>query len=283
MKESILLYIVIVGSIAMHAAEEPSFEAASVKPAATKPVPANQIMARFPIRGQMNGGPGTDDPQRISYKGVALIFLIKTAFGLPLIRIVSPPWLDQETYDIEATLPPATSQEQFQLMLQRLLRERFGLAVHRETRVFPAYEVGLAKGGAKVKPSPELGPALWKQTRDPEGVVASFRNYTMVDFAKWLEGRLANQTPKIGYATYEAASVVDKTGLDGRYDFRIEYDGAPGPGGAAPGPPSPAPLATGGITIFAAAEKQLGLKIEQTKLAVEILVVDHVDKMPTAN
>ncbi len=76
--------------------------------------------------------------------------------------------------------------------------------------------------------------------------------------------------------------VVDKTGLQGRYDFRLEYAGTHSAGGAiarsaADGQPSGIP------DLFDAVQRQLGLKIDATKAPTDILVVDHVERMPTKN
>jgi uncharacterized protein (TIGR03435 family) len=77
--------------------------------------------------------------------------------------------------------------------------------------------------------------------------------------------------------------LVDKTGLTGTYDFRLEALGSMNYIGGMLNPP---PVdADGGPRpdIFAALEQQLGLKLEKTKVPVDVLVIDHIEKTPTGN
>jgi uncharacterized protein (TIGR03435 family) len=99
-----------------------------------------------------------------------------------------------------------------------------------------------------------------------------------------------------------SAHVVDKTGLPGEYDFKIEYSsvgltGLPGPGPAEmvglPGPPAPGGAnsvagPTGDASdpapdIFTAVERQLGLKLTKGKAPLDVIVIDHIEKVPTEN
>jgi len=73
-------------------------------------------------------------------------------------QIVGPSWLDTERFDINATLPPETTKQQFQVMLQNLLAERFKLTIHRETKELPAYVLTVGKGGPKMKESEPMAP-----------------------------------------------------------------------------------------------------------------------------
>jgi uncharacterized protein (TIGR03435 family) len=76
--------------------------------------------------------------------------------------------------------------------------------------------------------------------------------------------------------------------LLGEYDFTLAFSGAMGPGGAlraglSAADPGGAKPDDGGVDIFAALERQLGLRLEQKKVPLNILVVDHAEKVPTQN
>src|SRR5579872_4136200 len=106
-----------------------TFDAASVKPAEPpKPDAHGRILMSGP-----SGGPGTKDPGRIRYPFMSLKNLLMNAFDVKGFQIVGPAWLDMERFDITATMPPQTTKEQFRVMLQNLLAERFKMQFHRET------------------------------------------------------------------------------------------------------------------------------------------------------
>ncbi len=121
----------------------PSFEVASVHPA---PPLAG------PLPFFVSSGPGSNSPRRISWVQVDLLSPLLRAFQLSMTKSRDPAgWSEQFT--IIANIPPNTDENRFDLMLQRLLEERFHLKFHRETKKFPAYELVIAKGGPKIKPA----------------------------------------------------------------------------------------------------------------------------------
>jgi uncharacterized protein (TIGR03435 family) len=250
----------------------------------------------------MRGGPGTSDPARITYENVMMLRLLERGFGVDFNKVSGPSWLDSLQYTIIANVPAGTTKEQLPMMWQHLLKERFHLTVHHETRDFPAYELVVAKGGPKLQPSagdpgkpPQPGlrwtvgadgfPVLPPGGRhgltmaNENGVQVTretFRYYTMPELCQQLAWPLGE------FPWQHVASVghiVDKTGLAGRYDFRLEYTGTHAPGGAflKPGELGAAP------DLFGAVQRQLGLQIKTSKAPADVLVVDHIDKMPTAN
>src|ERR1051325_10982147 len=107
-------------------AETLTFEAGSVKPA---PPPTAGMM-----RVGMGGGPGSKDPGRINYSNVSLRDLVRQAYGLKDYQISGPDWLNSVRFDVVATLPPNSTKEQFQVMMQNLLAVRFKMTVHREKK-----------------------------------------------------------------------------------------------------------------------------------------------------
>jgi len=95
--------------------------------------------------------------------------LILTANNLTLYQsdqVIGPPWLGHDKYDVVAKVPPGSTKEQVNAMVMNLLEERFGLALHREARDLPVYELTVAKGGLKMRDAerpaetvqPEAGP-----------------------------------------------------------------------------------------------------------------------------
>ena len=309
------LYLIAIGiSIVWAQPQDRSlkFDVVSVKPAAPiMPDGRGRIMMQGP-----SGGPGTKDPGRIHYPGMNLRFVLMQAYDVKGFQISGPAWLDSERFDIDATMPADTTKEQFRIMLQNLLRERFKAVIHRETKELPIYSLEVAKGGSKMKPSPESPaaanpeavPDLPSQPRmGPDGFPVlptmprgrgAVMGIMMPSRAKFigqdstmqdLADRLTNQLSR---------PVTDSTGLTGKFDFSLSFstDGLPGPmmpgvpsglpAGAVPiAPPSGAPPADSESLpdLFAALQQQLGLKLDAKKGPVVLIVVDHIDKAPTEN
>jgi len=286
----------------------PHFEAESVK------------VAPF-ISGQsrsLKGGPGSSDPGRITYTRVSLVQILSKAYGVQPDQITGPKWIGDNSnlFVIVATMPPDTDEKQFQLMLQDLLANRLHLTLHHETKSFPGYQLTVAKGGPKLKESPSAGdppPVGRGMTIGPDGnlqrtgpgVSAMYLRgaertvYKERTIDALVSGLGAMINLSIGAnAGSPIPVVVDKTGLTGKYDFNLNFSCAVpscstsphAPSGLAPQVSSdPAPASsqddpTGIPNLFVALERQLGLKLEKTKdVAVDALVIDHVDNTPTEN
>jgi uncharacterized protein (TIGR03435 family) len=135
-------------------------------------------------------------------------------------------------------------------MLQTLLAERFRLVVHRETKEIPAYSLVLAKSGPKLKVA---GPDRKSGMADTVGRNGERQTVFEASPLRVLVNMLANTL---------VSPVVDKTGLDGLYDYSFEWPDA-------------------GSSLFASVD-QLGLKLEAKKVPVELLVVDRAEH-PSAN
>ncbi len=259
---------------------EPTFEVASVHPMDQR--------SGAPGTNVMRGGPGTDDPEQISFISVTMQRLLMNAYRINAEQISGPGWLDSERYAIVAKVPKGTTKEQLQSMLQNLVVERFHLTLHHEKKDFPAYELVIAKGGSKLKPSPS-GPTLDKNgfpralpgryaTATENGVSRlTFNACSISDLVAALAFPLGTMYGNI----LSAANVVDNTGLAGKFDFTLEFAGFMGPGGAVPPPTADAPADV--PSLFTAIETQLGLKLNDKKASLDLLVVDHLDKVPTAN
>ncbi|HWF11382.1 MAG TPA: TIGR03435 family protein [Bryobacteraceae bacterium] len=286
--------------------QRPTFDAVSAKVV---------NLASHPVFGN-RGGPGTSDPGRVHLCCVGMFSLLMTAYDAELDRIIGPPWIMENMgpnlYEVDATMPADTTKAQYQLMMQRFLEERFHLAIHRETRNFPGYELVIAEGGPKLKEStpdtaaPETSGLPKKSSgglfilpRGPQMftslgwgvIVVQVQQKPIGDLVKAL-GRMINQSLGENPNDYASpkARVLDRTGLTGTYDFTLRFFcelcqfAATNGAAAFPAPPLPADSPGGEPGIFTALRKQLGLKLNKVKdVPLDMIVVDHAEKIPTAN
>jgi uncharacterized protein (TIGR03435 family) len=186
-------------------------------------------------------------------------------------------------------------------MLQNLLTERFQLALRHEKKDYPVYDLVVAAGGPKMKlaaPDPEgveqlppgsvrnpkldnngfpiLPPGAQAAVSRSGGMVHSSYRMTMPQFAAELEPVITGAT-----GTRDVPYVFDRTGLDGKFEFTIQWampmamrEQAPAEGASEP---------AGAYDIFTAIEKQLGLRLVNTRRPMDLLVVEHAEKVPTEN
>lgn len=103
--------------------------------------------------GPPRRGPGTSDPERITWTAASLLSMLMAAYEVQAFQVAAPDWAATTRFDIVTKVPPGTSKAQVSTMWQSLLRDRLGLAVHRESKEFQVYELTVAKGGPKTKPT----------------------------------------------------------------------------------------------------------------------------------
>lgn len=263
------------------------------------------------------GGPGTSDPTRIHLCCVGMFSLVQRAYDVELDRLFGPAWIMENMgpnlYEVDAVMPPGTSKERYRAMLQRLLEDRFHLAIHKERRTFPGYELVVDDAGPKLRESP-IDPSFTPienaplPPRDKSGMFLLPPGPQMLTSLGWgvivvqaqqepigelvkVMGRMINQSLGENPNDYSSpkARVVDRTGLTGTYDFTLRFSCelcqfAVVNGAAAPPPPAQADSPNGEPSIFTALKKQLGLKLNKTKdVPLDVIVVDRVDKIPTSN
>jgi uncharacterized protein (TIGR03435 family) len=279
------------GCVYGQTADAPSFEVASVKPALA---PAAGIMC--------SGGPGTSDPGIWKCSFVPLGFLITQAYGFQPYQFSPVDRCCQARFDITAKVPAGTTKEQFQLMLQNLLAERFKLTLHHEQKEMPVYELTVGKNGLKMKESaPGAAPAAEDPWAAPQYTMGKdgypvfppgrgglaggngfYRwkgfNVTMGDLAKTLSFHLG-------------PPVVDATGLKGNYDIDMYWvkdikeisESLAARGLLSPEDVAAVAGADSGPSLQRAIQDQLGLKLESKRGPGDIVVIDHVEKVPTEN
>lgn len=262
---------------------KPEFEAASIKPV--------DISRGF--APGIKGGPGTSDPERISFTSSLKGFLM-AAYGVGSDYISGPAWLDTnpQPYRIEATIRQGATKEQFSQMLQNLLNQRFQITMHREIRDLPLYELTVAGKAPQLKeyvansyddgktagrpagggPDPGYGRGLPEGLDFPyqyasDGVSHAVANkVSIAQLIKFLSAQLKRP-------------VVDKTGLTGLYNYNLDFmpvlPGASGTG---------EDLSTASAPdLIMAVRVQLGMKLTARKDSLEIIVIDHAEKTPTEN
>ena len=285
-------------------ADSLTFEVASVK-RSPPPDPNGRVFF-----GPPRGGPGTPDPGQITWNNAALRNIVMTAYDVQTYQVTAPDWMGTERYDIVAKVPAGATRAQVNVMWQNLLKERFGMVVHHESKEFSVDELTVAKGGSKLKetdlpPDAEsFTPPATPPKLDKNGLpeMNGSGAITMISFNAASSSPSARMVGK-GLPSSDIASrlagllrhpVIDKTGLTGKYDFTLEFTpdlsgiplpppppGAPGP---APGGTASAPSASDpGTNIGSAVEKQLGLKLTSTKGKLDVIVVDRAEKVPTEN
>ena len=242
--------------------------------------------------------------------------LLQLAYHVQDSQIVGgPSWINSDRFDIQAkgdsslddqlkNLSQDQAEHVKEHMLQELLADRFKLTLHHETRQLPVYALVVAKNGPKLEeakddasappgaPGAPGGPGPRRGVRMTMGggeQQLSFQDSALPFLAELLSHTLGR-------------TVLDRTGLTGRYNFNLHWVpdmgmsrmGGPGPGGPGPvgaaGPGGNEPPATGapppadssGPSIFTALQEQLGLKLQSEKGPVDVLVIDHVEE-PSEN
>jgi uncharacterized protein (TIGR03435 family) len=218
-----------------------------------------------------NSGPGAMQAAflpsgQITVRNMPLRDLIVQAYKAAGVA-GGPAWLDSSRFDVIAKAPPNTPTDTLRVMLQPLLAERFKLAIHTEQRPTPVYALIVAKGGSKLQAAAGSSPPKCAPGQGVEGQNHTVcTNFTMADLAEWLPTRLA--------PSFIDRPVVNLTGIQGAYDIRLDW---------VPRPLSEISDAPAGPTVFDALEKQLGLKLEDRKQPMPVIVIDHIEQVPAEN
>ena len=187
--------------------------------------------------------------------------LIQNAYQVQEYQVVGgPAWVNDNrpAYDITARAPAGLTPtpDQARQMLQTLFAERFKLTLHHETREMQGYVLSIGKNGSKLKPT--AGDS--SGSRLAMGAVRSMHSTNMA-----ISQLIATIRGEVN------GPVEDQTGLEGRYDFQLEWIADPLQSTAADTNGAAADL-------FTALQEQLGLKLEPMKTKVEVLIIDHAEK-----
>jgi uncharacterized protein (TIGR03435 family) len=300
-----ILLILFSTGVALAQSPDPAttFEVASIK----QSPPRNGGMMRVGC----NGGPGTKDPGRITCSNINVANLVLMGYGISHYQLAGLSISDDDRFEFAVKLPEGATKDQVKVMWQNLLKERFKVVLHRETKDTQVLELVVAKGGLKLKestpppppdpdapppppPPPSGGPAP-KFNMDKDGFpeLPAGRGVSMIMMngkARWRASEATMAQVASMLASQLGQPVNDATGLAGKYDFTLSWATESfsnrGGGAAAGGSASPIaglPDTEGGPTLQSAIQSQLGLKLEQKKGTIEMLVVDHAEKVPTEN
>ena len=234
-----------------NAAAVPEFEAATIKP--VKDADPNRKTDRV-------------EGRRFVVDNRTLVELLTMAYHLDKRQVAGgPAWVSSDTYDLVAVAEnDDVLKENGRAMFQKLLTERFQLRFHWEQREMPVYVLTVAKGGPKLTPADATGSHASGCQRQGQ---CTLRREDMQHFASWLQFAVVDKP------------VVDKTGLTGEFDFTLKW--TPDPSqffstGSSMAAASEDPNGPPGL--YQAIEDELGLKLEATKTATQVLAIDHVER-----
>jgi bla regulator protein BlaR1 len=249
-----------VGNAAAPTTSSPDFDVSTVKTNNT---------GSHSIRVSIN-----DDMLRA--ENVQVEMLMETAFDMRKDQIVGlPHWAEVNHYDMTAKVVDMTPEQrkgltkaEREVMMRKLLVERFGLKTHVEKRTLPLMDLVIAKDGIKfsefkaqsadtpVEPGkPDLKHGGWMSVSNDEMTGTGVEMEALVKF-------IASQTHM---------PIVDKTGLPGKYNLHLKWQREEE--GAQSGLHDDALP-----TLYSALTEQLGLKLESGKGPIDVLVVDHIDQ-----
>jgi uncharacterized protein (TIGR03435 family) len=235
--------------------------------------------------------PGPQPGGRFEARNFPLSFLIKIAWSLNSNGALNgtPPWLNSVRVDLSAKLPSTDAtravtgvvdMDEFVPALKALLMERFKISIHTELRPVPGYALVAAKPKIRTADSSLRtkcfeGPGA--DGKDPRSAnpllsrLITCQNITMDEFVKRL--------PALSGAYLRNQVVVDSSGIQGAYDFSLSFSAATGGlGGSAD-----VSVPDGGVTLFDALDKQLGLKLEKRNIPSQVTILDHIEQKPTEN
>ncbi len=259
----------------------PTFEVATIKP--SKPG----------ARGNGNISGGTVD-----FTGAPLRLLIDLAWDLNENdrsgRVVGPAWMEDEKFDILAKVAPEAGGRplvgdmpmdiyEVELMLRALLVERFQMKAHMEDRPIDAFTLSAAN--PKLKPADPSVRTACTEGPGPDGKDPRLANAALNRLLTCRNMSIAELCDELQREAggYIFNPVLDKTGIEGRFDFMLAFSSADRIPHETSEAESEASTPNGAISLFDAMSHQLGLKLEKQKRALPVLVIDHLEQKPTEN
>lgn len=218
------------------------------------------------------------------------------AYHLPRHMISGPDWLTTDLYNIDARLSASATRDDFRLMLQHLLKERFKLMVHREKTAMAVYELVMAKNGPKFKESNRAAETPLPSTPSNPSVSFSINKDGCPEISEggppmmafgdcfvvrqrrqpidWLVSLLSTNADR---------PILDATGLKGSYDFAFYYRSEKRARSTSTEAPNDSADLQNGPGLFKAVEEQLGLRLQARRSLVDRIVIDRMERRPTAN
>ncbi|HEY1805908.1 MAG TPA: TIGR03435 family protein [Terracidiphilus sp.] len=251
---SLITVLAVVSSVvfAQPPSKSQAFDVASVRPSRVTVGPDYNNQIAFTRDG-------------FTASNVTLRRLIAEAWNVQLNQVLGPGWIDRNEYDINARAAADTTRGQMAPMIRNLLADRFQLRTHDETREMRVYELTTPKTGAKIRPVADGKAVNTAHGFHFHGDMRQFADLLALQFSI-----PAPQDPSVpSRAGGPPILVLDKTGLEGTFDFSVEIQPE---------------LNTDMFTVWRRAlEDQLGLRIESGKSEVPVVVVENAAKIPTEN
>ena len=272
-----ILLVILAPAIMLAQPSTPVFEVASVRPCD----PTIGVFPNIPSAGER------------FYRGcVSALSLIGFAYDVSSRRLQGlPEWARTERFTVDARTAGDASLSDMRTMVRQLLRDRFAFKAHTELRETDAYHLVLSRSNRTLGPrarraevdcmpfhtdtqsrtkmprdasGKELCPAASMTGTDGEMSIVQWKGMTATHLASLLEQRVGR-------------AVIDRTGLEGIYDFDIRW-----PSENADPTPGVAQVSGGSQAFMAALTQQLGLRLEPAKAMVDVLIVDAIER-PTPN
>jgi len=259
-----------------------TFTVASVKPSQLPPAGA----------GRQGGFTPLNEPGRLRFPAVTLKTLLMFAYDVKDFQIVGPGWLGDERFAVEATMLADTTQDQTRAMLRNLIADRFKTEIHRENRPLPIYSLVIAKSGLKLPKTPPPRP---KQLGDSNFAADGFPvvppEFTgVLTFVINRQAKITAQHATMRELATElerllGVPVRDETQLTDKFDFVLKFspEGLNGPGGRSVPATTALDAPDPQRDIFSALQSDIGVKLESKRDPVEVIVIDHAEKLPTDN
>jgi uncharacterized protein (TIGR03435 family) len=229
------------------------------------------------VSGNAEGSIGAQPNGRFAVSNVPLRFILQVSYELPAFRVIGgPDWIDVERYDIQGKAAGVATNAELSAMMRTLLGERFKLKTHTDTRPVAGFALVRARQDGRL--GPQLGPHAEpcppqsaQAGRDTSGLplcgmmsgsdrIIHMSARPMTDLAMLLARRLARP-------------IVDRTGLAGLFDLRLEWT----EDARSSAPLTQAP-AGDGVSVYTALQEQLGLKLQSERVATEFMVIDNVER-----
>jgi uncharacterized protein (TIGR03435 family) len=185
--------------------------------------------------------------------------LITYAYDIKDYQLLGEPhWADIDRYNVSAKAPDETSlnREAARPMMRALLTARFQLTAHTDIRKMPVYTLVVARGGPKLRESPPGANKLLTLQSKGKGAMMSVTSGDMEQLARQFSK--ANNVDR---------PVIDKTGLTGMYDYKLEW-----------GDDTATTADPGVVSVFTAFQQQLGLRLQPADAPVQVLIIDHAEK-----
>lgn len=214
------------------------------------------------------GGAGPQGPSRFVATNTPAIGLLQMGWRLPNGRVIGvPDWTYRINYDIDARGDVSTD-ALWRAELQAMLRDRFKLVAHLDKRDLPVYYLVRLRAD-------RLGPGLVKSRivdcNDKAAIAALTPTPRPCGFrpspTATLAGTMNLSSVASLLSTAAGRPVIDKTGIEGNYDFDLKVSRA---------------TTDDAVSVFTAVQEQLGLKLESASAPLDVLVVEHMER-PTAN